>query len=100
MSFIPIPRTIAPRPVVEVKGFSRRFGATTVLDSLDLDLAPGEFVALLGRSGSGKTTLLRTLAKLDPVFEGEVRTPDRAPWCSRRRACCRGSGCGATWPWA
>ncbi len=57
--------------------FSRRFGAVTVLDGIDLALQPGEFVALLGRSGSGKTTLLRTLAQLDPVLEGEVRIPDR-----------------------
>jgi sulfonate transport system ATP-binding protein len=64
-------------PVVSVRGLSRTFGENQILKSLDLDLAPGEFVALLGRSGSGKTTLLRTLAGLDPVTEGEVRTPDR-----------------------
>ena len=51
-----------------VRGLTRRFGAgAPVLDRLDLDLAPGAFVALLGASGSGKTTLLRTLARLDPV---------------------------------
>ncbi|MGC8020737.1 ATP-binding cassette domain-containing protein, partial [Salmonella enterica] len=42
-----------------------RFGSKTVLDQLDLDVAPGQFVALLGESGSGKTTLLRALAGLD-----------------------------------
>ena len=66
-----------PRPVVEVRKFSRRFGSSVVLEDLDLTLAPGEFVALLGRSGSGKTTLLRALARLDPVLEGSVRTPER-----------------------
>ncbi len=57
---------------VHVSGLTRRFGARTVLDRLDLDLQPGSFTALLGRSGSGKTTLLRTLAGLDPVPEGSV----------------------------
>lgn len=55
---------------VHVRGLTRRFGERTVLDRLDLDLAPGSFTALLGRSGSGKTTLLRTLAGLDPAPEG------------------------------
>ncbi len=53
--------------LVRVRGLTRRFGAACVLDSLDLDIAPGEIVALLGRSGAGKTTLLRTLAGLDPA---------------------------------
>jgi sulfonate transport system ATP-binding protein len=52
---------------VSIRRLTRRFGANVVLDSLDLDLAPGSFTALLGRSGSGKTTLLRTLAGLDPA---------------------------------
>jgi len=60
---------------VQVRGLTRRFGARTVLDRLDLDLAPGSFTALLGRSGSGKTTLLRTLAGLDPAEGVAVPRP-------------------------
>ncbi|BCW89216.1 Aliphatic sulfonates import ATP-binding protein SsuB [Alphaproteobacteria bacterium SO-S41] len=63
------------QPSVRLRKFSRRFGTTNVLDGLDLDIAPGEFVALLGRSGSGKTTLLRTLAGLDAIAEQDVRVP-------------------------
>lgn len=64
-----------PEPVVRLRQFSRSFGANTVLRDLDLDIAPGEFVALLGRSGSGKTTLLRTLAGLDSAPGQDVRVP-------------------------
>ena len=66
----------APAPTVRLKGFTRRFGDNVVIDGLDLTIAPGEFVALLGASGSGKTTLLRTLAGLDPVGGQDVTTPD------------------------
>jgi len=65
----------AAAPAVRLRGFSRSFGQTEVLRNLDLDIAPGEFVVLLGRSGSGKTTLLRTLAGLDPAPAGQVAIP-------------------------
>jgi sulfonate transport system ATP-binding protein len=55
-----------------VRGLSRRFGHRAVLDGLDLDIAPGEFVALIGRSGSGKSTLLRALAGLDQEMTGQL----------------------------
>lgn len=58
--------------VARVRGVTRAFGDRTVLDALDLDIAAGEFVALLGRSGSGKSTLLRALAGLDREAEGEL----------------------------
>ncbi len=64
-----------------VRRLTRQFAPNRppVLDRLDLDIAPGEFVALLGASGSGKTTLLRTLAGLDPVPPGaEVVVPQPA----------------------
>jgi sulfonate transport system ATP-binding protein len=67
--------TGVPQAVVEVKGLRRRFGTRSVIDGLELAIAKGEFVALLGQSGCGKTTLLRTLAGLDTCDEGAVRTP-------------------------
>jgi sulfonate transport system ATP-binding protein len=64
---------------VRTSGLTRRFGDRTVLDRIDLTIAPGEFVALLGHSGSGKSTLLRALAGLDHdvAGSGAVAVPAR-----------------------
>jgi sulfonate transport system ATP-binding protein len=53
----------------------RRFEGREVLRGLDVSIAPGQFVALLGRSGTGKTTFLRVLGGLDPDYDGEVLVP-------------------------
>ena len=62
---------------VRVRALRRAFGEHVVLEHLDLDIAPGELVAVLGRSGSGKSTLLRSLAGLDPVTHGSVEVDGR-----------------------
>ena len=58
-----------------MRGLSRAFGGRQVLDGVDLDIAPGEFVAMLGVSGTGKSTLLRALAGLDREVTGELSVP-------------------------
>jgi len=60
----------AGEPIVRVRALDRTFGARAVLAGIDLEIARGEFVALLGRSGTGKSTLLRAIAKLDRDVAG------------------------------
>jgi sulfonate transport system ATP-binding protein len=64
-------------PSVTVAGLTRQFGSRVVLNGLSLQIARGEFVALLGESGCGKTTLLRALARLDAIDGGRIDAPRR-----------------------
>jgi multiple sugar transport system ATP-binding protein len=57
---------------LELKGVRKAFGATPVLDDIDLTLDAREFIAFLGPSGSGKSTLLRIIAGLETADSGEV----------------------------
>ncbi len=64
----PVPDDVAIRLV----GLTKRFGGTTVVDHLDLDIRKGEFFSLLGPSGCGKTTTLRMIAGFSDATEGSV----------------------------
>ncbi|MEO6276595.1 ATP-binding cassette domain-containing protein [Roseateles sp.] len=57
---------------LQLRGIDKSFGTRHVLQGLDLNIAPGEFVALVGRSGCGKSTLLRLIAGLDAPSAGTV----------------------------
>jgi polar amino acid transport system ATP-binding protein len=64
---------LAPdEPMVRFQEVTKRYGSLTVLDKLDLDVAPNEKVAIIGPSGSGKTTVLRMLMTLERIDGGVI----------------------------
>jgi spermidine/putrescine transport system ATP-binding protein len=72
-------------PLLQLVGIVKRYDEHTAVHSLDLDIAAGEFIALMGPSGCGKTTTLRMIAGLESPSEGEIRLHGRRmndvkPW--------------------
>jgi len=59
-------------PIVRMRGVDKRFGDEVVLDRLDLEVARGERLAIIGGSGSGKSTILRILMTLERIDGGRV----------------------------
>lgn len=57
---------------IQLKNLTKAFGDRPVLQNISLDIAPGEFVAVVGRSGCGKSTLLRLLAGLEAPSQGSI----------------------------
>jgi polar amino acid transport system ATP-binding protein len=66
------PSTPGTAPIVRIAGLRKRFGSNEVLKGIDLEVQPGEVVAIIGRSGSGKSTLLRCVNGLENFQEGSL----------------------------
>jgi spermidine/putrescine transport system ATP-binding protein len=64
--------TPVPESLLSVRNAVKRFGTREVLRGISLDVAPGEFLTILGESGSGKTTLLRLIAGFEQLDGGEI----------------------------
>ena len=62
-----------PSPLLELRGVSKSFGAVQALFQVDLAVAPGEVMALVGDNGAGKSTLIKCIAGIHPIDDGEVR---------------------------
>jgi polar amino acid transport system ATP-binding protein len=57
---------------ISLRGVHKAFGANSVLNGIDMDIAEGTVVSLIGPSGSGKSTLLRCINLLEPIDDGEI----------------------------
>ncbi len=62
--------------MLQVRQLTKRYGTEAVFSDVTMDVAPGEFVAIVGESGVGKSTMLNCLAGLDTVSEGSVKVLD------------------------
>ncbi len=60
------------QPILSLKAVCKMFGPQAAVDSIDLDIAEGEFFTIVGPSGSGKTTMLRMLAGMDTPTSGDI----------------------------
>lgn len=65
-------KTTAPKPLIEFKDVTKRYGDIIALAHINLKIAPGEFVSLVGPSGAGKSTLVRLLIREELPSHGEI----------------------------
>jgi len=82
--------------MIKIAGLSRRAGSKTILESVDLEIHPGEIFSFIGPSGSGKTTLLRLIDLLDMPTTGTILF-DGIDTAASKRSGFRSAG---VWRWS
>jgi polar amino acid transport system ATP-binding protein len=80
--------TAVAAPIVDIRGLRKSYGSNEVLKGIDLQVAPGEVIAIIGKSGSGKSTLLRCINGLEEFQSGEL-TVDSKPLLYKNAAAMR-----------
>ncbi|MFF0742199.1 ATP-binding cassette domain-containing protein [Streptomyces sp. NPDC004111] len=68
---------VSATPVLALRGVSKRFGAVQALTDVDLEIQPGQVVALVGDNGAGKSTLVKTISGVHPIDEGTIEWEGR-----------------------
>lgn len=76
-------------PMIEIEGLHKYFGENHVLRGIDLEVARGEVVCIIGPSGSGKSTLLRCINHLEIAERGRIRVDGRLAYCTEKNGTSR-----------
>ena len=79
---------LAGHPMIDIQGLRKSYGSNEVLKGIDLQIAPGEVIAIIGKSGSGKSTLLRCINGLEEFQSGQL-TVDSKPLLHHNAAAMR-----------
>lgn len=84
----PVDTNATVAPIVDIRALRKSYGSNEVLKGIDLAVAPGEVIAIIGKSGSGKSTLLRCINGLEEFQSGEL-TVDSKPLLHKNTAAMR-----------
>jgi polar amino acid transport system ATP-binding protein len=84
----PVEPSATVAPIVDIRALRKSYGSNEVLKGIDLQIAPGEVIAIIGKSGSGKSTLLRCINGLEEFQSGEL-TVDSKPLLHKNAAAMR-----------